>query len=78
MQNLKKRLSALEQCNSVSVGPIFVRFVRCGTDDKMERIQDGPLLWTRLPNETEQDFKNRVKSETPLPLARRANLFFCL
>lgn len=77
MQNLGKRLSALEQVAPFSVGPIFIRFVsNSNQGHEVVCIVKGPHVWDRQPDESEQDLKCRAVREALAPMARCANLFF--
>ena len=69
MQALEKRIAALEQaslqCKREKV--IFIIFGSPGEQDKeLVYIHDNHgNHWHRLPNETEEAFKERATSETP-------------
>ena len=79
MQALEKRIAALEQaspqCKRVKV--IFIIFGSLGEQDKeLAYIHDNhENHWYRLPNETEEAFKERATSETPRNENQVAMLF---
>ena len=66
-QSLEKRISALEQAQPQGVKVIFIIFGSLGEQDKeLAYIHDNyGSHWHRLPNETEEVFKERATSETP-------------
>jgi hypothetical protein len=67
MQNLGKRLSALEQSQSpIEYRTIIRRIVSPGhLDAEIDHIRDDAgNEWTRQPGETEAAFTDRAKSET--------------
>jgi len=78
MQNLDKRISALEQAKPTNLGPFFIHLV--GLDAKdcgIERITKGHHEWPRQPGESVQDLKDRAIHETPPPKAGCSNVFLC-
>jgi hypothetical protein len=78
MQNLDKRLTALEQAKPASIGPFFIHFVGLDTKDSdIERITKGDKEWQRQPNESEQDLKHRAVSEAPPPKEGCSLTFLC-
>jgi hypothetical protein len=78
MQNLDKRISALEQASPGNIGPIFIHFVGLDTkDSEIERIEKGNQEWQRQPGETEQELKDRAKREVIPPLAGCSTVFLC-
>ena len=78
MQNLDKRISALEQASPGNIGPIFIHFVGLDTkDSEIERITKGDKEWQRQPGETEQELKDRASREVAPPLAGCSTVFLC-
>jgi len=78
MQNLDKRISALEQASPGNIGPIFIHFVGLDTkDSEIERIEKGNQEWRRQPGETEQELKDRAKREVIPPQAGCCTVFLC-
>lgn len=69
MQNLEKRIEALEQTVSEALKErvMFIILVGMGeTDSEITHIYDNHgNHWHRLPNESEDAFKSRATSETP-------------
>lgn len=66
MQNLEKRVAALESANSKADDlTIIRRYVRPGhIDAEIHRLRDEDgSLWMRLPGETEQDLIDRATRE---------------
>ena len=67
MQNLEKRIAALEQGPSIADKVAFIIFVGIG-EGGMEIVHlydNHGNTWDRLPSETEEAFKERATSETP-------------
>jgi hypothetical protein len=78
MQNLDKRMSALEQASPTDIGPIFIHFVGLDTKDReMNRTTKGDREWQRQPNETVQELKDRAIREAPQSKPRCSNGFHC-
>lgn len=78
MQNLDKRITALEQTNPGSTGPIYVHLVGMDVkDSEIQRITKGNQEWLRKPGESEQDLKDRVIGEVPPPKAGCSHVFLC-
>lgn len=77
MINLDKRISALEQASPQFEKVIFIIFGSLGEQDKdLAYIHDyHGNHWHRLPNETEEAFKERATSETPRNENQVAMLF---
>jgi hypothetical protein len=67
MQNLEKRIAALEQASPQTYSVVFVILTRLGEVDKeLVHIYDSHNnQWHRKPNETEREFKDRATAETP-------------
>lgn len=67
MQNLEKRIAALEQASPQGEKVIFVILVGMGeVGMEITHIRDNHgNQWNRRPEETEEAFKDRAKSETP-------------
>lgn len=67
MQNLDKRISALEQAQPQGERVFFIFLVGMGeVDMELTYIYDNHNNhWNRLPHETESEFRDRAKSETP-------------
>ena len=67
MQNLEKRIAALEQASPQTYSVVFVILTGLGEVDKeLVHIYDNHgNQWHRKPNETETEFKDRVKAGTP-------------
>jgi len=66
MQNLDRRIAALEQASPPADGMVIIRrFVSPGhLDAEIHRLRaDDGELWTRQPGETEQDFIDRASRE---------------
>ena len=76
-QSLEERISALEQAQPQGVKVIFIIFGSLGEQDKeLAYIRDNyGNHWHRLPNETEEAFKERATSETPRKENQVAMLF---
>lgn len=66
-QSFEKRICTLEQAQPEGVKVIFIIFGSLGEQDKeLAYIHDNyGNHWHRLPNETEEAFKERATSETP-------------
>lgn len=78
MQNLDKRISALEQAKPTNLGPFFIHLVGLDAIDcEIERITKGHHEWPRQPGESVQDLKDRAVRETPPPKAGCSNVFLC-
>lgn len=78
MQNLDKRLMALEQAKPASIGPFFIHFVGLDTkDSEIERVTKGNQEWQRQPGESEQDLKDRAIREVPPPQPNTSTVFLC-
>ena len=77
MQALEKRIAALEQASPQCEKVIFIIFGSLGEQDKeLAYIHDTlENHWYRLPNETEEAFKERATSETPRNENQVAMLF---
>ena len=77
MQAIKKRIAALEQASPQCEKVIFIIFGSLGEQDKeLAYIHDNHgNHWHRLPNETEEAFKERATSETPRNENQVAMLF---
>ena len=77
MQNLDKRISALEQASPQGEKVIFVILVGMGeVGMELTYIQDNhENRWYRLPDETEREFRDRATSETPRNENQVAMLF---
>jgi hypothetical protein len=67
MQNLEKRIAALEQASPQAYSVVFVILTGLGEVDKeLAHIYDSHNnQWHRKPNETEREFKDRATTETP-------------
>ena len=67
MQNLEKRISALEQAQPLAERVLFIIFVGMGeVDMELTYIYDNHSNhWNRRPHETEREFRDRATSETP-------------
>lgn len=67
MQNLEKRIIALEQVRPQTDCVVFIILTGLGEVDKeLVHIYDNHgLEWNRKPNETETEFKDRATAETP-------------
>lgn len=67
MQNLDKRLTALEQAQPQAERVIFIILVGMGeVGMELTYIYDNHSNhWNRLPHETEREFRDRATSETP-------------
>jgi hypothetical protein len=67
MQNLDKRLKALEQAQPQGEKVIFIILVGMGeVGMELTYIYDNhENQWHRQPDETEEAFKDRATSETP-------------
>jgi hypothetical protein len=78
VQNLDKRISALEQAKPASIGPVFIHLVGMGTEDReIERITKGSKEWQRQPGESVQELKDRAVLEVPQPKAGCSTVFLC-
>ena len=78
MQNLDKRITALEQSSPASIGPLFVHFVGMETKDReIERVTKGHQEWQRQPGESEQELKDRAMREVPPPQPNTSTVFLC-
>jgi hypothetical protein len=77
MQNLDKRISALEQASPQCEKVIFIIIGSLGEQDKeLAYIHDNHgNHWYRLPDETEREFSDRATSETPRNENQVAMLF---
>lgn len=77
MQNLEKRIAALEQASPQGEKVIFVILVGMGeVGMELTYIYDNHgNHWNRLPSETELAFKDRATSETPRNENQVAMLF---
>ena len=77
MQALEKRIAALEKASPQGEKVIFIIFGSLGEQDKeLAYIHDNHgNHWHRLPNETEEAFKERATSETPRNENQVAMLF---
>lgn len=67
MQNLDKRISALEQAQPQAERVMFIILVGLGeVGMELTYIHDSHNNhWNRLPHETEREFKDRAESQTP-------------
>ncbi len=67
MQNLEKRITALEEASPPMDMVVFVILVGMGEVGKeLVHIYDShDNHWHRKPNETEQELKERATAETP-------------
>lgn len=67
MQNLEKRIAALEQASPEGEKVLFIILVGMGeVGSEIVHIYDNHAnQWNRLPGETEREFKDRATSETP-------------
>lgn len=66
MQNLDKRVAALESKSGQAENLTFIRhYVSAGhLDEEIYRLRDDyGNTWTRQPNETEQELKDRATKE---------------
>ena len=78
MQNLEKRITALEQASRSSIEPIFVQFVGLNSNvNEIQHITKGNQEWLRMPEESEQVLKDRVFGEVPPPKAGCSTVFLC-
>ena len=78
MQNLDKRISALEGASPTDIGPIFIHFVGLDTKgSEVERITKGDKEWKRQPNETVQELKDRAVSDVEPPKPGCSLMFLC-
>jgi hypothetical protein len=78
MQNLERRIAALEQAKPAAIGPFFIHFVGVDTkDNELERITQGRQEWHRLPGESEQELRERAKREVMPPKEGCSTVFFC-
>lgn len=78
MQNLDKRITALEQTSPGSTEPIYVHFVGMDAKDReIQRITKGNQEWLRKPGESEQDLKDRAIGEVLPPKAGCSTVFLC-
>jgi hypothetical protein len=77
-QSLEKRIAALEEASNTNTERVmFIHLVGMGEVDKdVHRITLGNQEWERLPNESEQDFKDRAKQEAK-PTPTGCLTFFC-
>ena len=77
MQNLDKRITALEQASPQGEKVLFIILVGMGEAGmEITYIYDNhENHWNRLPNETEEVFKDRATSETPRNENQVAMLF---
>jgi hypothetical protein len=67
----------LEAVEAPTVIPeLFVNF-GSGGGSAMNRIKCGDCTWDRLPGESVEVFKNRVRVEAPEPRPDCARVFFC-
>lgn len=67
MQNLDKRIAALEKSAPVADKVLCIILVGMGeVGMEITHIHDNfGNEWNRLPDETEEDFKERASKETP-------------
>ncbi len=78
MQNLEKRVAALEKATPVDVGTIFIHLVGMETKDaEIQRIEKGNKVWERQSDESEAGLKERAKSEVTPPLPGCSTVFLC-
>jgi hypothetical protein len=78
MQNLDRRIAALEQSSPGAIGPIFVHFVATDNEgDAIHRIAWGDREWHRQIAESEQELKNRAVSEGAPPKPGCCTVFLC-
>ena len=78
MQNLDKRITALEQVKHASIGPFFIHVFGLDVKDcEIERIGKGGKEWQRQLNESEQDLKDRAVRETEPPNVGCSTVFLC-
>lgn len=76
-QSLEKRLSALEKASPERIEVIFIILVGMGeVGMEITHIHDNHgNQWNRRPEETEEAFKSRAKSESPRKENQVAMLF---
>lgn len=78
MQNLDKRISALEQASPIELGPFFIHLVGMDTkDSEIQRITKGGHEWVRKCGESERELKDRAISEVPPPKPNTSTVFLC-
>ena len=78
MQNLNKRITALEQASYSNTDDVmFIHFVDVGEVDKeIQHITHDGQDWQRQPDESEQALKDRAQQgATPNP--HGATVFLC-
>lgn len=77
MQNLEKRIAALEQASPEGDTVMFIHLVGMGEVDKeIQHITANRKEWKREPGETEQDFQDRAERETT-PSPTGCKIFTC-
>lgn len=77
MQNLEKRIVALEQASPEGDTVMFIHLVGMGEVDKeIQHITANRKEWKREPGETEQDFQDRAERETT-PSPTGSKVFMC-
>ena len=85
MSNLEKRIEELEQLDAADTG-LMLLIIEHVEPGQLERridalkLQDGPQCWQRADDETEADFKRRVRADLeqqgyarPVPLLANAD-----
>ena len=77
MQNLERRIAALERTVSTAIPPMFIHYVGLGkTDQGIQSVWGCGGRWERLPGESEDELKERAKREG-IPHANGVLMFQC-